>query len=130
MRVIVKPSTVTQLLPEIAKPFAWPVSVTFAPAAARKTIGLAEVPDVFTDTFSGYVPEETMTVCPATTLAAAAEIVQNGSAAVPEPVFEQLALPRSTYSVASAVDARAPAPTVASATSDSPAHTKTLRALR
>jgi hypothetical protein len=42
------------------------------------------------------VPEETSTVCPAATFAAAGLILQNGCAAVPEPVSEQLGLAWST----------------------------------
>ena len=42
--VTVKPLTVIQLLPEMAKPFACPLRVTVAPGAAVKTIGALEVP--------------------------------------------------------------------------------------
>jgi hypothetical protein len=76
--VTVNPLIVIQVRPEMAKPFACPVTVTAAPGAAVKTIGAPCVPDLDTVTFSRYVPVATCTVCPATTWAPAAPIVQKG----------------------------------------------------
>src|SRR5215213_765682 len=44
--LIEKPLIVTQLLPEIRKPLFWPPTVTVAPGAAAKTIGLSGTPDL------------------------------------------------------------------------------------
>src|SRR5215210_4566610 len=94
--VTLNPSTVIQLLPEMVKPCACPLSVTLAPGAAAKTVGAVEVPEADTVTSSGYVPEATRTVWPAATTPAPAPIVQNGCAAVPGPMSEQDAFARST----------------------------------
>ena len=62
-------------------------------------MGAPDVPDFGTVTASLYVPAATCTVCPATALAAAAPMEQNGAACVPAPVLLHEALPLSTYRV-------------------------------
>src|SRR4051812_13687935 len=97
-----KPATFTQLRPARTKPLdrtgplVAPVRVTVAPGAAVKVIGAVEVPDAGTVTGSEYVPPATCTVSPAPTARAAAVIVQNGWASVPEPPSEQPPAARST----------------------------------
>src|SRR5207249_2102614 len=88
--VMLKPSTVTQLLPESVKPFVFPVTVTLAPGAVVNTIGALDVPEFAGVTFSAYVPEATATVSPAVACAAAPPMVQNGWLADPAPASVQL----------------------------------------
>jgi len=80
---MLNPSIVIQFLPATSNPRSWPVTMTVASGAALKTIGAAALPDARILTYSGYVPDPTTTVPPATILAAAPLIVQNGEAAVP-----------------------------------------------
>jgi hypothetical protein len=72
------------------------------PEPAVKTTGALAVPEYVTVTASVYVPARTCTVVPATALAFAALIEQNGRADVPGPEFEHATLPLSTYSVVAA----------------------------
>jgi hypothetical protein len=92
----VNPLIVIQLRPEITNPLDCPVTVTWAPGAAVKTMGALGVPDLEIVTFSGYVPPATCTVCPGTTFAAAPPMVQKGLSCAPDPEFEQLELAPST----------------------------------
>ncbi len=104
----VNPWIVMLLWPDMEKPWAVPpvapVTTGEAPGAATKLIGALAEPELDTVTLSGYVPEPTCTVWPATTREAAGLIEQKGWMAVPEPPSEQLGFCLATYSVGAGAD--------------------------